>query len=361
MRVLHIIKNFDFGGAENHVRELANSLDELGHNVYIVAGRGRQAKLLNKGVRFISLRLKDTLMPLNVVFIVYFSLKNKIQVIHAHQRLTILMACLVGKITGIPVIVTVHGRTRHDLRSWISRRFSRKIIFVSGYIFEASGRYREIIDKSVIIPNWITVSDRNSEKRDYSISYISRIDKRHSSVILMMIKKVIYPLISKYPTVTFNIIGEGDFLAEVREEAAKLNIELGREACVVYGFVNDVKDVIKRSEMVMGVGRVALEAIGCGVPVLSVNQKRLGNFISTENYPVYKKNNFVAVENHPPDENRLIDLLGDFFADLRFWQLESKILQEYANNDLNRLKISASIGTLYDETIKIRRKSKEIA
>lgn len=113
--------------------------------------------------------------------------------------------------------------------------------------------------------------------------------------------------------------------------------------------------------MVMGVGRVALEAIGCGVPVLSVNQKRLGNFISTENYPVYKKNNFVAVENHPPDENRLIDLLGDFFADLRFWQLESKILQEYANNDLNRLKISASIGTLYDETIKIRRKSKEIA
>jgi glycosyltransferase involved in cell wall biosynthesis len=349
MRVLQLVKNFDFGGAENHVRELANSLDELGHNVYVFAKKGRQVNLLNKGVRFISLRFKDTLMPLQVVFICYFSLRNGIQVIHAHQRLPILMACIVGKITGIPVIVTVHGRTRYELRTWISRKYPEKIIFVSRYIFEASARFVEIRHKSVIIPNCVSVSDNKSERLPYSISYISRIDKKHSAVILLMIQKVISRLVSKFPMITFRIIGEGDFLPEIREEAMRLNSRLNREACVVCGFIPEVKEIIQQSELVMGVGRVALEAMACGVPVLSINQKRMGTLISAENYSFYKNNNFVAVGNTPPDEKSLIDVLNSFFTDLKYWQKESLILQEYVNEDFNRLKISAAIVMLYDE------------
>jgi glycosyltransferase involved in cell wall biosynthesis len=360
MRVLHLIKNFDFGGAENHVRELANSLDDLGHCVFVAAGKGRQVNRLNKGVRFISLRLMDTLMPFQVIIICYISLRNKIQVIHAHQRLPILMACIVGKITGIPVIVTVHGRTRYDLRSWISRRYSGKIIFVSRYVLEVSAKYKSIKYKSIIIPNGVSISNDLSEKCRYSISYIGRIDKKHSSVILMMIRKVMYPLISKFPMLTFNIIGEGDYLSDIREEAMRLNSELRREACVVSGFVPEVKETIQRSELVMGVGRVALEAMACGVPVLSINQKRMGTLISTDNYSFYKNNNFVAVGTHAPDEMSLINLINNFFTDLRFWQKESLILQGFVNEDFNTLKISAAIGLIYDETSKSVRKGKSL-
>ncbi|HEY5123995.1 MAG TPA: glycosyltransferase family 4 protein [Ignavibacteria bacterium] len=355
---MHLVKNFDFGGAENHVRELANSLDEQGHNVYIFARKGRQVNLLNKGIGFISLRFKDVLMPFQVGFICYFSLKNKIQVIHAHQRLPILMACLVGKITGIPVVVTVHGRTRYDLRYWISRKYPEKIIFVSRYVFEESARFVEIQHKSVIIPNWVSVSDNKSEKRPYSICYISRIDKKHSTVILLMIQKVISRLVSKFPMITFRIIGEGDFLSEIREEAIRLNSKLKREACVVCGFIPDVKEIIQQSELVMGVGRVALEAMACGIPVLSINQKRMGTLISAENYSFYKNNNFVAVGNQAPDEKNLIDLLNSFFTDLKYWQKESLILQGYVNEDFNRLRISIAIAMLYDEVSESGRKKK---
>ncbi|MEI6049468.1 MAG: glycosyltransferase family 4 protein [Bacteroidota bacterium] len=351
MRILHLIKNFDFGGAENHVRELANSLDELGHNVYIIAGKGRQVSCLNKGVRFFFLQLKDILMPLQIIFICYISIKNKIQIIHAHQRLSILMACIAGIITGIPVVVTVHGRTRYDMRSWISRRYSRKIIFVSRYIFEASERYKGIINKSVIIPNWISISGNQSVKLPYSITYISRIDKKHSTIILMMIRKIIYSLVSKFPLITFNIIGEGDYLSEIREEARRLNIELEREVCIVHGFVPVVEDIIQRSVLVMGVGRVVLEAMACGVPVLSINQKRMGTLISTENYSFYKNTNFVAVEHQAPDEKSLTDLLDNFFTNLRFWQKESLILQKYVNEDFNPIKASVAIGMLYEEVL----------
>jgi len=355
MRVLHLIKNFDFGGAENHVRELANSQEELGHNVFIIAGKGRQESWVNKGVRFISLPLRDYLIPVLIPVICYLSLKNRIQVIHAHQRLPIFIACIIGKITGVPVVVTIHGRTRYDLRSWISRKCSTKIIFVSRHVLQVSARYEEIKHKSVIIPNWVTISNSQSGKDPYSISYISRIDKNHSTLILLMIQKVIFPLVSEFPGITINIIGDGDFLPEIQEEAKRLNTRVKREACIIYGFSPDVKRIIHRSELILGVGRVALEALACGVPILSINQKRMGTIISTDNYPFYRDNNFVAVGNPAPDENSLTDQITKFFTDLKYWQKEASILKGYINEDFNPHKISDSIEVLYDETIKSRR------
>ena len=350
MRILQLIKNFDFGGAENYVCDLANALDEHGNNVYIIAGKGRQVSRLRKRVRFIPLRLNDSLILFQVIIICYVSLKNRIQVIHAHQRLPILMACIVGKITGIPVVVTVHGRTRYDLKSWISRRFSQKTIFVSSRVFEVSAKYEEIKHKSVVIPNWFSVPENRSEEKPYMISYISRIDKKHSSVILMMIQKVMYTLSSEFPMITFEIIGEGGFSSEIKEEATRLNNYLKRDACIVHGFKPDVRKVIQSSGLVMGVGRVALEAIACGIPVLSINQKRMGSIISTENYQVYKNCNFVAVKSAPPDYNRLSMCLRDFFNNPDYWHKESSLLQKMVNEDFNREKITKTISDIYVET-----------
>ena len=39
MRILHLVRIFGFGGAENHVRDLANVIDEMGHEVFIMAGK----------------------------------------------------------------------------------------------------------------------------------------------------------------------------------------------------------------------------------------------------------------------------------------------------------------------------------
>lgn len=355
MRVLHLIKNFDFGGAENHVRELANSQEELGHNVFIIARKGRQESRVNTGVRFISLPLRDYLIPVLIPVISYLSLKNRIQVIHAHQRLPIFIACIIGKITGVPVIVTIHGRTRYDLRSWFSRKCSTKIIFVSRHVLQVSARYEEIKHKSVIIPNWVAISNSQSGKDPYSISYISRIDKNHSTLILFLIQKVIFPLVSEFPGITFKIIGDGDFLSEIREEAKRLNTMVKREVCYVYGFSPDVKSNIHRSELILGVGRVALEALACGVPVLSINQKHMGTIISTDNYQFYKGNNFVAVGNPAPDEHILTDQIAKFFTGLKYWRKEASILKGYINEDFNPHKISDSIEVLYDEAIKSKR------
>jgi glycosyltransferase involved in cell wall biosynthesis len=348
LRILLIIKNFDFGGAENHVRELANTLSDSGNEVYVIAGNGRQKSLLNKRVNHISMTLKYMLIPFSLIRISFMIRRHKIQVIHAHQRLPILTSCLAGRITGVPVIVTVHGRTRFDLRSRLSRKYPDRIIFVSRKVLEVSAKYEDIKEKSVIIPNWVSDGEKRADSIPYSICYVSRIDKKHSELILLIIK-TISRLSRKYPSVRFRIIGEGDYLNKVREEAALINSRLNREACKTEGFVLDVKGMIWQSELVIGVGRVALEALAVGVPVLSMNRRRMGSLISRGNYETYRRGNFVAAGNDPPDETSLFNSLDDFFEHRDIWKQETSVLKEYVLRDFSPEKITGEIMKLYHE------------
>lgn len=349
MRILLIIKNFDFGGAENHVRELANTLASSGNEVHVMGGKGRQVAQLIKEVRYLSMSMKSVLLPLHLLVIRKYVIDHNIQIIHAHQRLPILVACLAGMVTGIPVIATVHGRTRFDLRSRISSKYTSRIIFVSRHVLEVSAKFEEIKEKSVVVPNWVAIPVKLNEIIPYSISYVSRVDRKHSDLILLMIKKVLYPLALKYPDISLRIIGEGDFLEIIRTESEALNKKLKREVCVICGFVLDVKEILGQSDLVIGVGRVALEAMACSVPVLSMNRQRMGSLISRENYEEYKSRNFVAAGNDPPDEISLLNSLDDFIVHRDIWKKEASALKESVIIDFSPEMITGKILEIYHE------------
>jgi len=351
MRILHIIKNFDFGGAENHLCELANSLDLIGNEIFIIGGSGRQKAKLNPTIIFIPLRLRSLLFLMNLLMIACYVIHYRIQVIHAHQRYPILLASIIGKITRVPVVSTVHGRSQYDLRHRISRKYSSKIIFVSKFVLKASSRFPDIQDKVVFIPNGVSIAIKKPYNSSFRISYISRMDSKHSSVIILFIQKVLPRLIKDYPMITFNIVGSGYCLQEVKKEALQLNQEFNREVCILSGFQSEVMAHIQESALILGVGRVALEALACGVPVLSVNKKHLGAMISTKNYSWYKENNFLAIANDPPNADSLYDLLHAYFANFSYWQDETELLKKKVDEEFNSLKIAVRIESLYKELI----------
>jgi glycosyltransferase involved in cell wall biosynthesis len=349
MQILHIIKNFDFGGAENHLCELANGLDSLGNQIFIVGGKGRQQALLNRNVRFIPVRLIRLLLPVHLVQMVCLVRKMKIQVIHAHQRYPIFLACLVGKITGIPVVATVHGRTQYDLRSGFSRRHTSRILFVSRFVLEAAQRFPEIRQKATYIPNGVTIPEPTTSHNSHQITYISRLDSKHSAVVLLMLEKVLPVLLVDFPEITFNVVGSGRCLEKVQEAATCLNRTYGRKICTVSGFQPQVREQMQDSMLVMGVGRVALEALACGIPVLCVNKKHLGTMLSTKNFPFYKTANFVAVKDNPPEAESLSRHLRDILANISFWKREANLLRELVDKKFNILKVAARVEALYKE------------
>jgi L-malate glycosyltransferase len=351
MRVLLAVKGFDFGGAENHVRELANSLCERGHDVFVIAGRGRQVSLLNDSVKYKRLIMRDALIPFQVIFIWYYLLRNRIQVIHAHQRLPILLTSIAGKLRGIPTIATIHGRTKYDLRYLISRKFPARFIFVSHQVLNVSAKREEIISRSVIVQNWATVTTPSGERKNDSICYISRIDKKHAAVILLIISNLIEPLFKRHPLFTFTVIGEGETLDTLRAAAQAINHKLGREVCIIAGFSSDVREVIRHAGLVIGVGRVAIESLSCGTPILSVNNKHMGSVISTLSYSEYMRNNFLDVAAGPPDEEGMLKRMEEYLNDPSYWQNEALLLQQKIDTDFSRDKLLDEIIEIYESSL----------
>jgi glycosyltransferase involved in cell wall biosynthesis len=352
MRILLTIKNFDFGGAENHVCELANALDKRGHTVFVMGKKGRQSYRLNPTVVFLSFPLRSTLILFNLIQMLKILKKHRIQLIHAHQRYAIHLSSVAGLLAGIPVVLTVHGRSQFDLRSVVARRVSKKIIFVSAYVMKHAIRFPSIQHKIVLITNGIQTPARTPHRKTDQICYVSRIDRRHSAVLLLMVREVLPSLLEHYPDATLHVIGEGAVLPIIMQEAKQLNASLQREVCRFEGFHPEVSDLLLDSALVMGVGRVALEALACGTPVLSVNKKRMGALLNTQNYHFYKTNNFVAVGHPAPDAGKLLRQLNDYFSRPTYWLEESSKLQNLVSEDFSCEKTMESILEVYREAVK---------
>ncbi|MDX9810939.1 MAG: glycosyltransferase [Bacteroidales bacterium] len=355
MRILYLVHSFNYGGAENHVLDLANSMTVMGNEVYILTRKGRLAERLIDEVTISDLKMSDLLFPLVLLRICRFIKRNRIEIIHAHKRLPILLASLAGKIMKIPVVATVHGQPRIDLRSPFSRRFPDRVIFVSRRLLNGKGSYREVGERALFIQNGVEATDPAENRDPASLCYISRIDRKHSSVIGMVIKEVMPEIIKFFPGISFHILGDGEFLDELRQYGAKFNAEAGREACVIHGYVKDVKPVAARAGLVLGVGRVALESLVAGVPVLSVNSEFLGDFITRENYSFFKANNFVAAGNDPPDASRLRDLILLYLSNPGGFREEALALRENILSDFGIMKISGQILEVYRQLSAITR------
>lgn len=348
MRILQLIKCFDVGGAENHVCDLSNALRENGNNVFIIGKPGRQLEKLSRDVHFIPIRFRRLFLPFNLLFLVHHIRRNQIQVIHAHQRHSIFLAALAGKLSHTPVVVTVHGRSQYDLSSRFSRRYANQIIFVSQFVRSASVRFPEIQQKTVYIPNGIHVKYSSTSRKQHQICYISRVDKKHGALISLIIQKVLPTLLLRHPEITFRIVGEGCYSEQIKLESERLNQNFKREICIISGYQSNVCELIQKSALVMGVGRVALEALACGTPIFSINKNRMGTIVSSQNYEFYKTNNFVCVGNLPPSAESILNELNDFFTRRSYWQNETELLRFKVEDDFNITAMTDQIESVYE-------------
>ncbi len=352
MTILLVIKRFDFGGAENHVCDLANDLCEKGHNVILATGKGRQVEKLNPKIKYIPIKLTDFLIPCHILRLTFLIIRHNVDIIHAHQRLAILNACLAGFITRRKVISTVHGRTRYDLRHALSRRLSNKIIFVSKRILQISNRKYNFDGKSVFIPNGIrSVELLNNNPRPYRICYVSKINKSHFSFLKILINKVLPVLKGKYPQLEFWIIGDGKKITELKNLSEKLNIRTYSNFCKVLGYKSSLLPYYESTSLVMGVGRVALEASAAGVPVLMINSKRMGGMLTKENFKDIKHTNFVDTGASPPCKHSILTAIETFFNDQARLQQEAITLAGKIQKDLSSDLMSNKIISLYRNVI----------
>jgi glycosyltransferase involved in cell wall biosynthesis len=353
MKILLLIKRFDFGGAENHVCDLANSLIKSGHEVWVISRKGRQIFRLHPQIRFIEFRFSYLLQKFHAQNIRTFVIRNKIEIVHAHQRLPIRIACLCHFSGDVKIIATVHGKVRHDLSSRFVRNKTDKIICVSKTVFFFALKYPEICHKTFYIPNGLVFfsSEQKTSYAGRNIFYISRLDNPHYRLISMIINIVLPKLMVYFPDVTFTIVGDGIKLKTIQKEAEKTNSKLGSLAIKTTGYLSAENALLYKASLILGAGRVAMEAVAKNIPVLLINPNHTGPLLISENYKYFSEKNFVAVNYPPPDSDLIFSAISDFFKSVTVNQHEFQLLKKWVARDFDMEVITRQIADLYNASI----------
>jgi len=294
MRVLHILNEINFSGAEVMLNLAAPLFKKEGIELHVLSTgkeRGSYSKILeNAGYKLHHIPFSKT--P-QYFWLLYKELKNeKFDVVHIHPERAFVWHALIAKFSGVKNIIrTVHSIFNFNgilrVRKYIARWFARIILKVK---FHSISDSVALIEKenfnnpTTKIYNWIdenkfypiTSKDEKQQLRKQlgikedqfviiSVGSCSAV-KRHYVIIEALSK-----ILQKVNNVIYLHLGNG----ELTKEEIRLAKELGILKNIIFtGPKKNVRDYLVASDLFImvseyeGLSIASLEAICCGLPLV---------------------------------------------------------------------------------------------
>ena len=294
IKVLQLIAPTHFGGAERVVLSLAESLNRDQFRVVVgafVNVHFRQNEFVERlekaGIRHEVFWLKRTIDIENVYRIVRFIRREGIHLIHSHGYRSDIIGLVAAKMSGLPIVSTVHGWVSIDSRlrfyekcDRIALRFFDRVMPVSDHIgnaLAASGidpakttrMHNAIPADTKAKEGPVNITRSRREKGDIIIGIIGRLSPEKDVPSFL---KAAGLVAEKFNQASFLVVGEGP----ERERLQRMARELGLDGKVRFtGFVEDMGsiyssiDLLVISSLTEGIPLVVLEAMHQGIPVVS--------------------------------------------------------------------------------------------
>ncbi|MEX0918244.1 MAG: glycosyltransferase family 4 protein [Candidatus Paceibacterota bacterium] len=304
-KILFLITKSNFGGAQRYVFELATNLPKERYDVTVAFGGSGilKKKLESAGIRTCEIKsfqrdisLLKELRSLLELWRLFRS--ERPDIIHLNSTKAVGLGALVGRLTGVPFIVsTIHGwpflEPRHRLWragawfvSWISALLAHRIILVSEH--DAAKRMPFVHHSvSVIhtsVPAFTTI-DREAARA--ALFDEQTIEQHRSHVWLVSVaeltpnKNLITALQAiraynetAHQPIFYTLIGDGELQAElmayVREHALESSVAFA-------GYVEDARRHLSAFDLFLlpshkeGLPYAILEAGAAGLPVIASN------------------------------------------------------------------------------------------
>lgn len=139
MKVLSVSTHCNIGGISNYMLTLAKALTARGVETLIATSGGNlEGELRRAGIphRTLAIDTKFELHP--KVFLAALRLRRivedeKVDIIHAHTRVSQVAALLAARLTGVPFVTTCHGYFRRRLRK-VFDTWGSTVIAISGAV-----------------------------------------------------------------------------------------------------------------------------------------------------------------------------------------------------------------------------------
>ncbi len=277
MKIILLCDALDVGGAETHVLSLATELRRLGHRALVTARGGAMSCGLEN---FCELDVNDALYIVKL----YDLIKREApDIVHAHTRRTALAVSIVRRMSDAPrfaFITTAHARYRTNGALTVLSRWGDECIAVSRDIRRHLEKYYR--QDSAVIPNGIDTDDFSPSKgKAGRILFVGRLDRDSSLGAECLCK--IAPRLANCEIL---IAGGGSELSRLQKNAPHGVSFLGKRT--------DIARLMRSSELVVGVSRVALEAMSCGKKVVLFGNEGALGFLTKENIGIAERTNFTC-------------------------------------------------------------------
>jgi len=312
VNVLFICDAGNLGGIETHILTSAQELQRNGHKVVVVSSNPELGDLLDASkIKHYTLNLIFLLewryildfpkVLLSVRTLLKILQKEDITIIHSHGPSTsAYVAFIVSQISKVPLIYSIHSK--FPMR--IFWTFLKRVEPFCPYIIAISDEVRVFLvndlmltgKKIKVVYNGIdlneykqsTLSDSN-----HKLLHISRLDPEKVVATLKVIE-AIRDVIADIPDIELVIIGSGEKFEQVKLLIETENRRYGRDVLRLIAGVEPSKipQYIHSSSIVIGAGRVALEAMACEKPVVCISSGGFGGFVSGDNSEMLIRHNF---------------------------------------------------------------------
>lgn len=276
LHICMITSSLDIGGAETHIITLSRQLAKLGHKVTIISSGGSLVAPF-PGIRHLTLPLNDKKEFFFCLLVLRAHFKHAhYDVIHTHARYPAFLCRLCG---ASPLVSTAHwpfytGHLLGKLPVW-----GKKILAVSPDIAAYLGSEYHIPEKDILLTvNGIDTDFFSSLPNVFDnttglcLCHASRFDADRS--------KVAFALIGILPSLAFlrptlHLVGDGSEMERIRVQANITNKKFGRAAIILHGRQTDIRPMIAKAHLFVGVSRAALEAMAMARPVIVAGDEGL--------------------------------------------------------------------------------------
>lgn len=340
MNILMALSQLEITGAEVYATTIADELIERGNKVYIVS----DTLTTPTKAEYIKLEFnkRSLLKRIEHIKFLYKLIKEKdIQIVHAHSRASSWSCQVACKLVGIPLITTTHGRQ--------PIHFSRKLIKAFGdYSIAVCGNIKKHMvndigfseNKISVILNPVNYKKLDLEKKSNDkkvISIVGRLSGPKGDVAYDLLEILSQDeLLSKYK---IRLIG-GKELPERFVKFKEKDIEF-------IGYVPNIQEKIFESDIVMGAGRVAFEALLNKTALIAVGETEYMGFINKENLDKSLASNFgdIGSMKYPKIEKGI--LLNDIEKALKLSENEKEELKDIIFKETNLKNIVDKIEKKY--------------
>ncbi len=321
MRILHLLSQIEVTGAEVYAVQLADDQIAAGNQVWIMSDTLHTVTIadyipLSLHIRTVAQRWR------NIKQVRKFIKQYKVDIVHAHSRAAIWVGYFATFKTKVPLVSTIHGRQKYSMSKRLWDMYGDRVIAICENV------KKQIINevhvkpnKIAIIPNGINFSlpQHRMQPQGNTLIVAGRTTGPKGEILARLLIDVFPLLLAEDSRLNIQLIGgkKESLSIAAQQQLEALQIKYPqRLSCL--GFVKHLSEYLMTAKCIIAAGRIAIEALALGVPVIAVGEASLVGLIDEQNIAQGMASNFgdiaTAYQASPIQFNYLPSAINRVFA-----------------------------------------------